>query len=131
MLKLETSPHFSLLQGFKRSFMCYAELHGYNDPRQFVATPTGKPAFSTADIGKMATLKGDHIEVDDKKRFVDWSQAAHFDCSGKIESVEDKVLGSVRLESGEGFQNPGGIKHEFRDRGTYKVSACPCVRVCE
>ena len=109
------------LQDFKRSFMCYAELHGYNDPKQFVKTPTGKAAFSTADIGKMVTIQGDQIKVNDRMRFVDWSQAAHSNCSGKIETVEDKVLGLVRLESGDEFQNPGGIVHEFHDRGTYVV----------
>ena len=65
-------------------------------------TPPGKAAFSTADVGQMVTIQGDHVKVDGQKRFVEWSQAAHSDCSGKIESVD----GKVRLESGEEFENP-------------------------
>ena len=107
--------------------MCYAELHGYNDPKQFVATRTSKAAFSPADVGKMVTIQGDHVKVDGQKRFVEWSQAAHSDCSGEIESVD----GKVRLESGEEFENPEtSFESEFHDRGKYVVSAWLCIRAC-
>ena len=120
-----------LQDGFRRSVMCYGELHGHNDPRQFVERPSSKAAFSNADVGKIVTIQGNQVTVDGKTRLVDWKQAAHSDCNGKIESVDENVLGAVWLTSGQGFPNPGETVHEFHDRGTYVVCACHAsVHVC-
>lgn len=66
-------------------------------------------AFTNADVGKEVRIEGANVHVDGKPRFVEWLDtagqragkaswsAAHYDCRGKIQSVEAKKGGKVVL----------------------------------
>ena len=96
-----------------------AELLSYNQGGSSlrIRLGDGGTAFSTADIGKIVSIQGSRVQVDGQKRSVVWGPAVHSDCTGKIDSVDEKMLGDVRLDSGIEFENPGGMnapKRNFR-----------------
>jgi hypothetical protein len=61
--------------------------------------------FARGDVGKVVEIKSGAVTVDGIKRHVDWGESAHPDCCGKIESVETRVKGHVKLEDGSFFEN--------------------------
>ena len=61
--------------------------------------------FTRGDVGKVVKITSGAVTVDGIKRHVDWGESAHPDCSGKIESVETRVKGHVKLEDGSFFEN--------------------------
>ena len=61
--------------------------------------------FTSADVGAMVTIKGDDAIVDGVPRFVLWGGAKRHDCSGRIQSVEERRGGVVQLEDGQVFDN--------------------------
>ena len=71
-------------------------------------------AFSRADIGKKVSIKGSTVMIDVQKagkvmieaRTVIWADAKHRDCIGKIQTVEEKPKGTVRLQGGLEIENP-------------------------
>ena len=71
-------------------------------------------AFSRADVGKKVSIKGSTVMIDVQKagkvmieaRTVIWADAKHRDCIGKIQTVEEKPKGTVRLQGGLEIENP-------------------------
>jgi hypothetical protein len=61
--------------------------------------------FGRGDVGKAVEIKNGAVTVDGITRHVDWGESAHPDCRGKIESVETRVKGHVRLDDGSVFEN--------------------------
>ena len=62
-------------------------------------------AFTAADVGRTASIKGDAVKVEGVARAVTWGDAKHHDCSGKIKSIEELPGGKVKLEDGHEFEN--------------------------
>ena len=65
-------------------------------------------AFSSADRNKTVEIKDDEVKVDGVVRTVQWGDAKHADCTGKILSVDTKLKGKVKLVDGSEFENPAG-----------------------
>jgi hypothetical protein len=61
--------------------------------------------FGRGDVGKVVEIKDGAVTVDGIKRHVDWGESAHPDCRGKIQSVETRVKGPVKLGDGSVFEN--------------------------
>jgi hypothetical protein len=61
--------------------------------------------FTRGDEGKTVEVKNGAVTVGGIKRHVDWGEAAHPDCRGKIKKVETRVKGHVTLEDGGFFEN--------------------------
>ena len=69
------------------------------------------PALSKADVGKVVTIDGDDLIIDDMYRTVDWGIARHGNCTEEIIlSVEASVGGNVKLSNNAGFHNPS-LRH--------------------
>ena len=72
------------------------------------------PAVTRADVGKMVSIFGDEMRIwgegIDERRPVVWSSALvrskHDNCTGKIESVAERIEGTVHLTNNEEFENP-------------------------
>ena len=52
------------------------------------------------------------MKIDGKLRYISWGDATHYDCSGKIESVQEKYKGKVQLEDEQEFENGEGLEFE-------------------
>ena len=64
-------------------------------------------AIKNSDVGKTATIKGNRLYINGRKRPVLWRGAAHKDCTGTITSAEEKLKGKVAIEGPVGsFENP-------------------------
>ena len=68
------------------------------------------PAFTNSDVGKEVSIEGDAVKIDGELRYIEWSDAKHHNCSGKIKSVEEKYKGRVHLEDGQEFENPADTR---------------------
>ena len=84
--------------------------------------------FTKADVSKTVSIKGDAVTIDGVSRMVFWGNATHHDCSGTIESVEEKQNGRVQLEDGQEFQNgvPACTPLKWSQaQGTFTVRCAP------
>lgn len=75
--------------------------------------------FTEKDVGKGVNIQGDNVWIDGQRRIVLWQNAAHYDCSGKIQTVsvsECKEKGKVRLEDGQEFDNPEALSCSNLDK---------------
>ena len=80
------------------------------------ACPNAHATFNNeSDKGRIVEIKGDKMKVDGIAWTVCWgdtkdpeSYAKHADCAGKIETVEPRFKGKVKLNNGLDFENPAG-----------------------
>ena len=64
------------------------------------------PAFTNADVGKAIRINGNEVTVEGELRHVLWGDAEHYNCTGKIGVVVEKLKGLVRLQNWNQFENP-------------------------
>ena len=64
------------------------------------------PPVTNKDVGRTVLIQGNDLQIDGESRAVTWHDTLHYNCTRKIQSVNETLKGLVRLVGGQGFQNP-------------------------
>jgi hypothetical protein len=91
-------------------------LHGQTPGIPWTGVTAPIPAFSSTDVGVLVEIQAGILNTSIQSlkaaRKVHWGTSNHADCVGKIISVDPRVNGVVRLDSGSEFENPARVTYE-------------------